>query len=110
MYQSKVNSTDSQRMNNFLENSQIPKLDEAAAEVMDAAISLEEIQMLPLNSLTIKPTALMGSPLNFLKKYLQNYHPHCTVLTLLLSLKKTRILWKCHHIVQYPSSRWKQKY
>lgn len=44
MHQSRVSSTNSQKMNNSLENSQIPKLDEAAAEAMDADITLEVIE------------------------------------------------------------------
>lgn len=44
LYQSKVKTTDAQKINNFLESSSILTLDDTAAKAMDAEITLEELQ------------------------------------------------------------------
>lgn len=75
MYQSGVSHADSQKMNNFLENSQLPKLDETAAEAMDADITLEEI----LTAISQFPNNKAPGPDGFIielyKKYSSNLAP-----------------------------------
>ena len=69
MYQSRVSHTDSQKMNNFLENSQLPKLDETAAEAMDADITLDEIQTAISHFLNNKASGPEGFTIELYEKY-----------------------------------------
>ena len=83
MYQSKVSHTDSQKMNNFLENNQLPKLDETAAEAMDADITLEEIQTAISQFPNNKAPGPDGFTIELYKKYSSTIAPLllCTFIT-----------------------------
>lgn len=90
LYQSKVKSTDPQIMNHFLENSQLPTLDETAAKAMDAVITLEEI----VTAISQFPNNKAGGPdgftIEFFKRYSSRLAP--LLLRMFTHAKETSVL------------------
>lgn len=90
LYQSKVGSSDLQKMNEFLEKSQLPKLDDEACESIEAPITTEEIKSAISQFPNNKAPGPDGFTIEIYKKYSSSLTP--LLLRMFAHSKETAVL------------------